>query len=89
MFKIEDEKTVPELFAEEAKFFTEVRLLQRDVKIVLEGASNQNLLGTIIHPVSNAMSTNAAICVSAFLHIIAKSSRTLCGTSETMTTGQY
>lgn len=41
-----------EPFAEEAKYFTEVRLLQRDVKIVLEGASNQNLLGTVIHPVS-------------------------------------
>jgi staphylococcal nuclease domain-containing protein 1 len=54
MFKIEDEKTVSEVFAEEAKYFTEVRLLQRDVKIVLEGASNQNLLGTIIHPVSLA-----------------------------------
>jgi staphylococcal nuclease domain-containing protein 1 len=52
MFKIEDDKTIPEEFAEEAKYFTEVRLLQRDVKIVLEGASNQNLLGTIIHPVS-------------------------------------
>lgn len=53
MFKIdEDNKTVPEAFAEEAKYFTEVRLLQRDVKILLEGTSNQNLLGTIIHPVS-------------------------------------
>lgn len=51
MFKIEDGKTTPEPFAEEAKYFTEVRLLQRDVKILLEGASNQNLLGTIIHPV--------------------------------------
>jgi len=50
MFKIEAEKTVAEPFAEEAKYFTEVRLLQRDVKIVLEGASNQNLLGTVIHP---------------------------------------
>jgi len=52
MFKIEGDKTVAEPFAEEAKYFTEVRLLQRDVKIVLEGASNQNLLGTVIHPVS-------------------------------------
>ena len=51
MFKIEEEKTVAEPLAEEAKYFTEVRLLQRDVKIVLEGASNQNLLGTVIHPV--------------------------------------
>jgi staphylococcal nuclease domain-containing protein 1 len=53
MFKIEDEKTVPEEYAEEAKYFTEVRLLQRDVKVILEGASNQNLLGTIIHPNGN------------------------------------
>jgi staphylococcal nuclease domain-containing protein 1 len=54
MFKIEDDnKTVAEQFAEEAKFFTEVRLLQRDVRVVLEGASNQNLLGTIIHPNGN------------------------------------
>ena len=53
MFKIEEGgSSVPEPFAEEAKFFTEVRLLQRDVKILLEGASNQNLLGTILHPVS-------------------------------------
>jgi len=52
MFKIEETQTVPEPFAEEAKYFTEVRLLQRDVKIVLEGASNQNLLGTVLHPVN-------------------------------------
>ena len=52
MFKIEGDKTLAEPFAEEAKYFTEVRLLQRDVKIVLEGASNQNLLGTVLHPVS-------------------------------------
>ena len=51
MFKIEEGQTVAEPFAEEAKYFAEVRLLQRDVKIVLEGASNQNLLGTVLHPV--------------------------------------
>jgi len=51
---MEGDKTVVEPFAEEAKYFTEVRLLQRDVKIVLEGASNQNLLGTVVHPVSCA-----------------------------------
>jgi len=48
---MEGDKTIAEPFAEEAKYFTEVRLLQRDVKIILEGASNQNLLGTVIHPV--------------------------------------
>lgn len=44
-----------EPFAEEAKFFVETRILQRDVQIVLEGVANQSngiLLGTILHPVS-------------------------------------
>jgi len=41
-----------EPFAAEAKFFVESRLLQRDVEIVLEGVSNNNLLGTVLHPVS-------------------------------------
>lgn len=52
MFKLEGTEQVAEPFAEEAKFFTESRLLQRDVKIILEGVSNQNLLGTVLHPVS-------------------------------------
>jgi len=54
MFKMDDDKsTKSEPFAEQAKYFTEVRLLQKDVKIVLEGASNQNLLGTVQHPNGN------------------------------------
>ncbi|BFZ25084.1 hypothetical protein BsWGS_28123 [Bradybaena similaris] len=48
-----DGKQVPEPFMEEAKFFTESRLLQKDVKIILEGVSNQNLLGTVLHPNGN------------------------------------
>lgn len=40
-----------EEFAAEAKFFTESRLLQREVKIIMEGVSNQNILGTVLHPV--------------------------------------
>lgn len=51
MFKMEGVQQVAEEFAEEAKYFTESRLLQRDVKIILEGTSNQNFLGTVIHPV--------------------------------------
>ncbi|KAJ6651550.1 hypothetical protein lerEdw1_020885 [Lerista edwardsae] len=43
----------PEPFAAEAKFFTESRLLQRDVQIVLESCHNQNILGTILHPNGN------------------------------------
>lgn len=41
----------PEPFAAEAKFFTESRLLQRDVQIILESCPNQVILGTILHPV--------------------------------------
>ena len=52
MFKMEGDKQVPEPFAEEAKYFSECRLLQRDVQIILEGVSNQFLLGSIQHPVS-------------------------------------
>ncbi len=53
MFKMDETaKQVAEAFAEEAKYYTESRLLQRDVQIVLEGVSNQFLLGSILHPVS-------------------------------------
>eukprot|EP00730_Choanoeca_flexa_P019685 TRINITY_DN9622_c0_g1_i1.p2 TRINITY_DN9622_c0_g1~~TRINITY_DN9622_c0_g1_i1.p2 ORF type:complete len:879 (+),score=258.12 TRINITY_DN9622_c0_g1_i1:2861-5497(+) len=41
---------VPEPFAAEAKFYVESRLLQREVSIVLEGVSNNNFLGTVLHP---------------------------------------
>lgn len=49
-----DAPEVPEPFAAEAKFFTESRLLQRDVQIILESCHNQNILGTILHPASGA-----------------------------------
>ncbi|KAG8576651.1 hypothetical protein GDO81_009920, partial [Engystomops pustulosus] len=49
----EEGKEVPEPFAAEAKFFTESRLLQRDVQIILESSHNQNILGTILHPNGN------------------------------------
>jgi staphylococcal nuclease domain-containing protein 1 len=54
MFKIGDDGQLSgssEPFAEEAKYYTESRLLQRDVKIVLESISNNNYIGSIIHPV--------------------------------------
>ena len=44
-----------EPFAEQAKYFVESRLLQKDVEILLEGVSNQNLLGTVLHPVSDRL----------------------------------
>ena len=52
MFRRIGDTEEAEPFAEEAKFFTESRLLQRDVKIILEGAANQNFIGSVIHPVS-------------------------------------
>uniref|UniRef100_A0A1I7T3P5 Staphylococcal nuclease domain-containing protein 1 n=1 Tax=Caenorhabditis tropicalis TaxID=1561998 RepID=A0A1I7T3P5_9PELO len=42
-----------EPFSEEAKFFVESRLLQRDVQIILESTSNQNFVGSILHPKGN------------------------------------
>uniref|UniRef100_A0A8C0CKN6 Staphylococcal nuclease domain-containing protein n=1 Tax=Balaenoptera musculus TaxID=9771 RepID=A0A8C0CKN6_BALMU len=48
-----DGNETPEPFAAEAKFFTESRLLQRDVQIILESCHNQNILGTILHPNGN------------------------------------
>ena len=44
-------ETEGEPFAAEAKFFTEARLLQREVKIIIESVSNANLIGTVLHPV--------------------------------------
>ena len=40
-------------FAEEARFFVESRLLQRDVEIVLESVNNANFVGTILFPKGN------------------------------------
>ncbi|VDM95711.1 unnamed protein product [Thelazia callipaeda] len=42
-----------EEFAEEARYFVECRLLQREVEIVLESISNQNFVGSVIHPKGN------------------------------------
>ncbi|XP_076336232.1 staphylococcal nuclease domain-containing protein 1-like [Tachypleus tridentatus] len=50
----EDGQTqVGESFADEAKFFTECRLLQREVEVILESVSNQNFFGSILHPNGN------------------------------------
>ncbi|KAJ3110785.1 hypothetical protein HDU96_006267 [Phlyctochytrium bullatum] len=43
-----------EPYSEEAKFFVESRILQRDVKVVLEGVnSNGTFVGTLLHPAGN------------------------------------
>nr|CAG4649952.1 EOG090X01F7 [Sida crystallina] len=42
-----------EPLAEEAKFFTESRLLARDVQVILESVNNNNFVGSVIHPNGN------------------------------------
>lgn len=44
---------IPEPFALEARYFVERRLLQREVRIIPETASTNNLVGSIIHPNGN------------------------------------
>ncbi|KAF9965273.1 hypothetical protein BGZ70_005143 [Mortierella alpina] len=52
---IANTEDVVEPFAEEAKFFVESRLLQREVRVILElvGQNGNNLFGSIIHPAGN------------------------------------
>lgn len=40
-------------YAEEARYFVESRLLQRDVEIVLESVNNTNFVGSILFPKGN------------------------------------
>uniref|UniRef100_A0A672QRX3 Staphylococcal nuclease domain-containing protein n=1 Tax=Sinocyclocheilus grahami TaxID=75366 RepID=A0A672QRX3_SINGR len=61
-----DGSETPEPFAAEAKFFTESRLLQRDVQIILESCPNQVILGTILHPVRS--NTYFTYCTQWKLH---------------------
>lgn len=46
------DKTSSEPFADEARYYTESRLLQRDIQVILETFNNNNFVGSIIHPVS-------------------------------------
>merc|ERR1711962_147047 len=42
-----------EPFSAESKYYTESRMLQRDVEIILETFNNNNFVGTIVHPNGN------------------------------------
>ena len=50
---IPDQPDLMEPFGEEAKIFTELRLLQRDVQVILEGTNNQGFVGSILFPMGN------------------------------------
>ncbi|KAI9288325.1 hypothetical protein BC943DRAFT_316272 [Umbelopsis sp. AD052] len=66
---IPDQPDVVEPFGEEAKYFAESRLLQRGVKVILEGAAQtgSTFVGSIIHPAGNIaealLSQGLAKCV--------------------------
>lgn len=42
-----------EPYAGEAHYFTESRLLQRDVEVILESHNNNNFIGSVVHPSGN------------------------------------
>lgn len=42
-----------EKYALEAHYFTESRLLQREVEIILESVNNKNFVGSVVHPNGN------------------------------------
>jgi len=42
-----------EPFATEAHYFTDSRLLQREVQVILESHNNNNFVGSVIHPAGN------------------------------------
>ncbi|CAO3617535.1 unnamed protein product [Mucor fragilis] len=65
-----DDTSVSEPFGEECKYFVESRLLQRGVKVILEGLSQsggQNFVGSVQHPAGNIaellLSQGLAKCV--------------------------
>ena len=72
MFKMDvGGETTAEPFADEAKFYTESRLLQREVKVILESVSNQNLIGTVLHPVSlDALGFSTQVCQDNMIVIV-------------------
>lgn len=47
------DKSNSEPYADEARYYTESRLLQRDVQVILETFNNNNFVGTILHPNGN------------------------------------
>ncbi|RZC41141.1 staphylococcal nuclease domain-containing protein 1, partial [Asbolus verrucosus] len=54
-------------YSEEARYFVEIRLLQREVEIVLESVNNNNFVGTIIHPKGNIAE---ALLKEGFAHCV-------------------
>src|SRR3954452_12427060 len=70
-----------EPFGEEAKYFVETRLLQKSVKVILEGLSgnNQTFFASILHPAGNI----AEALLSAGLAKVSDRSITIVGEGPT------
>jgi len=47
------DKDTAEPYGMEAHYFTEARLLQREVQVILESVNNTNFIGSIVHPNGN------------------------------------
>ncbi|CAB3384819.1 Hypothetical predicted protein [Cloeon dipterum] len=66
--KLENNATsVSQPYGDEAKFFVESRLLQRDVEIILESVNNNNFVGSIVHPKGNIAET---LLLEGFAHCV-------------------
>jgi len=50
-----------EQYAEEARYFTESRILQQNVNIIFESVNGQNFVGSVIHPVSTHLGFNLTL----------------------------
>lgn len=64
---VEGMPDLAEPFADEAKYFVELKLLQREVKVVLEGVSNQNFVGSIQHPAGNIAEV---LCANGYARLV-------------------
>ncbi|CAH0577989.1 unnamed protein product [Chrysodeixis includens] len=70
-----------EPYAEEARFFLESKLLQKDVEVILESVNNNNFVGTILHPQGNIaealLRQGFARCVDWSLAVMKQGASTL------------
>ncbi|XP_059470749.1 staphylococcal nuclease domain-containing protein 1 [Neocloeon triangulifer] len=70
--------SVSQPYGDEAKFFVESKLLQRDVEIILESVNNANFVGSLVHPKGNIaealLSEGFAHCVDWSMALVSSGS---------------
>lgn len=64
------DQSLAEPYCEEARFFVESRLLQREVNIVLESVNNANYIGSVLHPVSRTLSGSPCVRITCEQYFI-------------------